>query len=212
MGCSYCNRSSETTNHDGVESIEKDLQLSEIPSIVLVGIFQKYSSENSMTLTQFQKALRELHIDFDKYFLFYNFFKDQNLIKFNVISYKPQKLSTLGILLGSCHERDKLALLFKNYDQNGYKKLSRSDIECLVTDVLEICILYIPKYAYLVLNHPAIKRYAETLEGEFELIKTYFVNAILGTFPRITLNVFLNIFDDKNTLAIIRSQQLREVS
>ena len=39
-GCSYCNGLSEDTDNNGIESVEKDLRLSDIPSEVLAEDFQ----------------------------------------------------------------------------------------------------------------------------------------------------------------------------
>ena len=124
MGCSYCNRLSENINYYGIESIENDLQLSNIPSRILDNTFHRFSTDKTMTLVQFQRALRELNIEYDKYYLFYNFFIDQSLSTDNVILYNAQKLSTLGILLGNCSDQEKLTLLFQNYDNDARKVLS----------------------------------------------------------------------------------------
>ena len=164
MGCAYCNRSSEDTNYYSIESIENGLELSNVSSNFLNTIFNKFSSDNAMTLPQFQRAFRELNIDYSKHYLFYNLFIDQSLTKFNVISYKAQQLSTLGILLGNCSDKDKLTLLFKNYDRDGSTRLSRRETECLVTDVLSIILIYIPKYAYLILNSLTLKNYIGAFE------------------------------------------------
>ena len=212
MGCSYCNRSSETTNYNSIDSIENDLQLSNLPSNFLDNMFHRYAREKTMTLAQFQRALNELKLDYNKYYLFYSLFEDQSLAKYNVISFKVQKLATLGILLGTCLDREKLNLLFLNYDSDLKKTLTRRKIECLVTDILDISIMYIPKYTYLVLNTPTIKRYVDGFERAFDLIKAYFINAILGKHSEISLRAFLKISNDQSKVIIIKSKQLREVS
>ena len=63
--------------------------------------------------------------------------------------------------------------------------------------------LYIPKYTYLVLKNDAIKRYVDTLEGAFELIKTYFMDAMFREFSAITIDSFLGFSNDENILKII---------
>ena len=212
MGCSFCNRSSEKIDHNSIDSIEDGLQLSNLPSNFLDSMFHSHSREKTMTLAQFQRGMNELKLDYDKYCLFYNLFIDQNLAKYNVMVFSVQKLSTLGILLGTCLDREKLKLLFQNYDINASKTLTRSEIECLVTDILDISIIYIPKYAYSVLNTPNMKRHVDGFEAAFDLVKAYFINAILGELSEISLRAFLKISNDQSKIIIIKSKQLREVS
>ena len=139
MGCECSNRSSEDIEVL-IDVIEKNLKLSNFSSKFLDNIFHRYSTDKMMSMTQFRRAFRELEIDLDNCLMFYNLFLDDSGKKYNVISYRAQALSTLGILLGKSSDQEKLELLFKNYDDDMSKLLSRNEIEHLIHIYLSICI------------------------------------------------------------------------
>ena len=142
---------------------------------------------------------------------FYNNFKIENSL------YCPRKLSSLGVLLGKGSIIEKANVLFKNYDTSVSDSLEYNEILVLITDILEIALIFIPKFAQALAKNEeskkCIAKYHLNFSENFKSIHEYYKKLLIEP-ETVNLKVdkFLKMFENEEVSAFVSSYKLRQVA
>lgn len=137
---------------------------------------------------------------------FYERFK----VKFNSNwFYKTTELCCLGIILGSGTSNEKAKLLFRNYDLQTTCVLYRSQLELMVSEILNVFLDYIPTAASFKLSDPSLLERTNILISVKNSLKPYFVHRFCNSSEKLKLSNYLVKFAEKEIAILINPYELR---
>lgn len=181
--------------------------------------FHRFSSQFKMSDSQFTAAFDGLNIDMTKFkrkdtqdpkVPFYeNFRDDENL-------YLVQKLTTLGIMCGGGTDEDKALTLFENYDEDTSKSIGVSEFKSMLNDLLEIALIFLPKYALentSGLERTSLTQYIEKLLNVKNTLSIYLFQRLMESdFDELSKSHFIISFKDQELRSLLNSSKLRKLA
>lgn len=213
MGCT------EARSVEGI-TIEKNLFEKAIKNLGLINNtareydnhFHRYANQRSqIPYIKIQKICSELNLNPEIIESFFDYFVDEEGLKYNKKYYLSRKLSTMGILFGNGSIVEKLKLLFGNYDIDTSRLLSKFEIREMLKDVVEIHLVIMPKYIEDKTGYgPDISLYARKCFSCKDEVVELFYELIIESNESIMLRQFIRKFVSPNLLGILDGAYLRE--
>ncbi|OMJ92773.1 hypothetical protein SteCoe_4407 [Stentor coeruleus] len=187
-----------------LELIKKEMKLPygiELPSKIDI-VHRKYSLGNKINKNQWEQIKLALNFptDFSPYENFYNSFCDDN-------HYQLRSLIILGILLSYGNFTDKAQLLFEIMDSESHKVLKRTDIESLVSEMVDISV---NKIRLLVEDDSKVKKYIKSLKSVKEKGKKIMLMRFCKSkMQNITKDEFVNRFYKEKCVKLLTARGIR---
>ncbi|OMJ80240.1 hypothetical protein SteCoe_19557 [Stentor coeruleus] len=174
--------------------------------------FHRYANQRSQIPDiKIKKICSELNLNPEIIESLFDYFVDQEGLKYNKKYYFSRKLSTIGILFGSGTIVEKLKLLFGNYDLDTSRLLSKFEIREMLKDVVKIHLVIIPKYIEDVTGYiPDISLYAKKCFSCKDEVVELFYDLIIESNESIMLKQFIRKFLSPILLGIFDGAYLRE--
>jgi hypothetical protein len=174
--------------------------------------FHRYANQRSQIPDiKIQKICSELNLNPEVIESFFDYFVDEEGLKYNKKYYFSRKLSTMGILFGNGSIVEKLKLLFGNYDIDTSRLLSKLEIREMLKDIVEIHLVIIPKYIEDATGYsPDVSLYARKCLSCKDEIVELFYDLIIETNESIILKQFIRKFVSPILLGILDGAYLRE--
>lgn len=189
------------------------LKLERIKAIDFDRLTHRNSFNLLMSENQFQLVCKQFFInikDPNISSFFMNFFSKSNFY------YSVRELSTLGILLGSGDLKEKVNLLFENYDLDSSQTLTKKEILVMLEDVCKISLQYLPSFAAKCLDSSEsehIALYQSELKSiKFSLIHHYHDLLFEDLSEEINKDQFRKKFENKEILYLLSPESLRTYS
>lgn len=147
MGCNDSRRVPDTNiEPTALTQLEKSLNLRSVSISELDNILHRFSSNGFMSLSQFVKAFNSCKLyDATQDSFYENFNESTSQNRFEK-SYSVLKLISLGILVGKGSKKEKIQILFKNYDIEANKTICKEKLLLLLDRLLTIALITIPNY------------------------------------------------------------------
>ena len=121
-------------------SFESSLSFIKLNIIDIDRTFHRYSTNCTMTNTQFSRAIQHLDLPIKNFSDFYNKFSHKS-------SFQTKRLICLGLLLSKSSDLQKLKVLFQCYDTDLSDSLSAKEIREFLEDLTLVSCDFIPYYA-----------------------------------------------------------------
>ncbi|OMJ88558.1 hypothetical protein SteCoe_9512 [Stentor coeruleus] len=174
--------------------------------------FHRYANQRSQIPDiKIKKICSELNLNPEVIESFFDYFIDEEGLKYNKKYYFSRKLSTTGIIFGNGSLVEKLKLLFGNYDIDTSRLLSKFEIREMLKDVVEIHLVIIPKYIEDATGYGTeIKTYAEKCFSCKDEVIELLYDLIIESNESITLKQFIRKFTSPILLGILDGAYLRE--
>ena len=206
MGCCCYKRVEiESSLEDSIFfKLENQIGLKHKDSYYIDRVVHRHSYNNTMSQTQFKKAISELAIDSEKPLDFFEKLKEDG-------KYQTKRINCLGILLGRGGISLKVKLLFQNYDLDTSGTLCRPEIEAMISDIVTLTCKIIPEYALSQnLENAKLNDYVLKLDWFSGILIKHFVSMVLENRGEINLDEFQQLFTDRVIMNLLRTKQLRE--
>ncbi|CAG9325028.1 unnamed protein product [Blepharisma stoltei] len=221
MGC-HLGRDGDYAGKEEEEIIkraEDTLGFTNLESKELDRTFHRFSTDFKMTDNQFFTSLEDINVDtkpirtYDAaspICKFYDEFKDEENF------FHAQRLTCLGILLGNGAVADKALVLFENYDMDTSKSISQQEFLCLLKDLVNISLVWLPKYAMELCQGDEkmkLQQYIEKLANIKDTLVVYLsqrVNEIDD--EELSKPLFLVSFKDEEVKSLLQSHSLRKLA
>ena len=182
MGCS-CSRLN-FAEEDLIQSAEETIGFDRLTSFDIDMYMYRFAIKLTLTISQLKAVFESLNLNAANFHdegspiaNFYNNFKIENSL------YCPRKLSSLGVLLGKGSIIEKANVLFKNYDTSVSDSLEYNEILVLITDILEIALIFIPKFAQALAKNEeskkCIAKYHLNFSENFKSIHEYYKKLLI---------------------------------
>lgn len=125
---------------------------------------------------------------------------------------KAKDLVVLAVLLAPGSESEKAEVLFEAYDNSYAKVISKTTIEEMVTDLIDMSVTRIQVLVDgLSHNKPDVENYLATLRNQKQASITKLTQAIVGEKPQITATEFISAFEKLECQALLSSQKVRKL-
>ncbi|OMJ77507.1 hypothetical protein SteCoe_22905 [Stentor coeruleus] len=208
MGCCELSRGNEKDPEDIIFNLELNLNFFKFQSRDIDRITHRFCTNFIISKVQFSTICKELKLESDTLtYEFLQIFYDPSCCGYKVIL-----LSTLGILLGSGSQNNKLSLLFKNYDIDASNTLEREEIRKMCEDVTSISFQYIVSFASKKSSEDIqsmINDYKVQLMSIKNTMAHYFTNIIMQEKQQISLEEFINVFNKPELGTFLNPHNLR---
>lgn len=197
-----------------VQDFEDSLNFSSTKSRDFDIYFYKHSKNFKLTEKQFLAVMEELNIDVTESIsrpsktklLFEKFIQDE--------LYDKRAMASLGIMLGKGSLEDKVKILFLNYDIEISDTLDPKEIKVMITDILEIALVHIPKTAKACLGDSSLssslKKYCYKLNRYKSELADYYQKLLIKDYNiEIKLEDFVSMFENENIRDLLYPSKLR---
>ncbi|OMJ77506.1 hypothetical protein SteCoe_22903 [Stentor coeruleus] len=208
MGCCELSRANRNDPEDVISNLELNLNFFKFQSRDIDRLTHRFCTNFIISKVQFSTICKELKLESNT--LTYEFLEIFYDPSYN--GYKAILLSTLGILLGSGTQNNKLTLLFKNYDIDASNILEREEIRKMCEDVTNISFQYIVSFASKKSAEeiqPMIKDYKNQLMSIKNTMVHYFTNIITQDKQQVLLEDFINAFNKPELGTFLNPHNLR---
>ncbi|OMJ67401.1 hypothetical protein SteCoe_35441 [Stentor coeruleus] len=205
MGCSNSRDSSlEGIDQEALTEFENELGLKNISAETIVNVFHSYSKAGLITKNQLNAACIDSKVNLNLNQNFLDRFSDEGRIL-------VKKIICLGILLGKGEAIEKVCLLFETYASSRESNLlSQSQLEEMITDLIEISCLTIPNYVLSLNKHdPELRRYVSKIAIITPSMINYHTYMFTETFDRITLEQFKDKIANDKLLHLLSTKFIR---
>lgn len=206
MGCAHSRDSSLSIEENYFNSFEESIGLSQHTSTYLDRTFYRFSEDGLLTPSQFKSCCKYLSINRAQHQKFFNSFKIGD-------TYSAQKLSCLGILLGSGKKTDKILILFQNYDSDCSNTLDSEEIIEMIESLIFVGSTLISEYVSSL--HPDdeyLKKYSIKLKLSSRGYSIEISKIILDGLKEISFQMFLKRFREVKCLKkILKGDSLRKL-
>lgn len=205
MGCISSRSKDEITEVDSIiTNFEISLGFSTLDAYIVDRTFHRFSCNKSMSYVQLKKAFSELKLNYNDFECFYSKFIVKNV--FNM-----RKLNTLGILLSSSKDTDKLKVLFQNYDDDVSGTLAHDEIKIMLKDISEIFCEYTPQYSFsLSSGNNEMYEYVKTVNSIRKSIVTQIIGNIIEDKENVSIDDLIKACKyDEGVESILYPQKLR---
>ena len=195
---------------DKLVNFEHALGFKHLTALDIDRLSHKFSRDFKMTMAQFKVMCQELKINTNS--LLYEFlmiFLNREKEDFDI-----QMLTTLGILLASGTEQEKISLLFRNYDKDTSGTLQETELRQMMRDIIEIAIEKICIYASKKIHEHdqlRLEEYrAELVKGKILMINVYTKNFITDK-ASIEFQEFFCKFNDSDNSVLLNLHRIRTI-
>lgn len=208
MGC--CAERRVITAEDRLICYEEALGFKGLTALQINQLSRKFSKDSKICLEQFLVMSKELKIKNNSLaseFLFLFFDEEKK-------EFDSQVLTTLGILLASGELKEKVELLFKNYDINFEGSLNTSEARLMVNNILYIAIDKMCEYTYKKTPDTEkylISEYMSELVKSKSLISYVYINNLIGNFIAIGQSEFIQTFFENENEALLNLHKIRTI-
>ncbi|OMJ65073.1 hypothetical protein SteCoe_39445 [Stentor coeruleus] len=210
MGCSESIKVNKTYCEILIAKEVSYLKFEGIKAIDFDRLTHRNSYNLLMSNTQFLFVCKQFSIsinDPNVNSFFMNFYSKSNFY------YSVRELSALGILLGSGRIKEKINLLFENYDLDSSKSLTKKEILVMLEDICKISFQYLPNFAIKSINSSESEHivfYQSELKSiKFSLIHYYHDLLFEDLSDEITKDQFCKKFESKEILYLLSPESLR---
>ena len=212
MGCGNSSRKKEENIEDSlITKVVDSLNITNKSSVDLANKFHRYSTRLLISLDQFNKISKELQLETKKFDNFYSFFIDQSGQDLDQIRYDTRKLACLGIICGLSEVKEKIRLLFQNYDVDASRLLNKRELKIMVKDIVFIHFKAVPGYVFsLYPENKNLKDYAFKLSLMEDIVSKIFYSALIDDKQIITYAQFYVEFSSVNVLKLLDGKALRQ--
>jgi Ca2+-binding EF-hand superfamily protein len=208
MGC--CAERQKMDIEDKLVNFEHALGFKHLTALDIDRLSHKFSRDFKMTMAQFKVMCQELKINTNS--LLYEFlmiFANRDKEDFDI-----QMLTTLGILLASGTEQEKINLLFRNYDKDTSGNLQETELRQMMRDIIDIAIEKFCVYAGKKIHENdqlRLEEYrAELVKGKVLMINVYTKNFITDK-ESIEFQEFFCKFNDSDNSVLLNLHRIRTI-
>jgi Ca2+-binding EF-hand superfamily protein len=208
MGC--CAERPKINIEEKLENFEHALGFKKLTATDIDSLSHKFSRDFRVSMAQFKMMCKELHIESNSllYEFLMIFFSRENEC------FDTQILTTLGILLASGSEQEKINLLFRNYDKDTSGALQEEEMRQMVRDVVEIAIdkmcLYASKKIEESLQVRLEEHRAELVKGKILMVNLYTKNFIADR-EKIDFFQFSEKFNESDNAVLLSTHKIRTI-
>ncbi|OMJ91072.1 hypothetical protein SteCoe_6430 [Stentor coeruleus] len=215
MGCAYGFQYGHEESL--IQDFEDSLNFSSILSKDFDIYFYKHCKNFKLTEKQFVAVMEELNIDItesisrpsNNKLLFEKFIQDE--------LYDKRAMASLGIMLGKGSLEEKVKILFLNYDIEISDSLDPKEIKVMITDILEIALVHIPKTAKTCINNinesKSLKKYCFKLNKYKAELAEYYKKLLIKDYNvEIKVDDFVAMFENENIRALLYPSRLRAMA
>lgn len=204
MGCSNSRDPSiDGVDQEALTEFESELGIKNIPAETIAKVFYTYSKHGLMTKNQLDAACIDSEVNLSLHQNFLDRFSDG-------CHFLVKKFICLGIMLGKGEAIEKINLLFEAYSSRKSNFLSQSQLEEMITDLIEIPCITIPNYVLSLNKHDStLRRYVSKIAITTPSMISYHTYIFTETFDKITLEQFKDKMKNDKILHLLSTKYVR---
>ena len=217
MGCCSSIRFESLTPEQRVCEAENKLEIKSMPAERIDKFIHRYGYKLQITQTKFELLCKSLMLEKTSLgYIFFKYFYNENEDCYDV-----RELSSAGIIFAQGTEKEKIKLLFQNYDNYVSNSLDSKEIKLMIVHLTNISLVYSIKLAISNENSEDLstKQKAELVEYQNKLssikliLEFHYQSVILEiNQENITFEEFQKKLLEKDIIALINPHEMREFS
>ena len=207
MGC-YESGSTKSLSKEEqiIIEVERSFGFSKIKSKELIKLFIDNSDSSNITKDNLESILEGCKINQKLMKYIFKRFAHRDICQI-------KKINCLAILLGNSTIRSKIKRIFRNYFSDEPGKLTKSDIEMMISHIIFISLSFIPDYAlYLYPNDSILIEYCSKFQVLVNPLLKYFISKLLGTSNDISFLDLSEAFNIEPFNNLLNTSKLRQFS
>ncbi|OMJ69607.1 hypothetical protein SteCoe_32625 [Stentor coeruleus] len=207
MGCSNSRGDLiERIDQDLLTDFEDQLGFENTSAETIVKVFRNYSKGGLMTKNHLNDACAVSKVNLNLKMSFLDSFSNES-------DFLVKKIICLGILLAKGEATEKINLLFETYSNRKFNFLSHFELEEMITDIIEISCIKIPKYVLSLNKQDAsLRRYVSKISITVPSMITYHTDIFTETLDRITLEYFEAKMKNSKLLHLLNTKSARIIA